>query len=137
MTNVKRFGEKKQEMEDIEKFKSKILKGLADILFLQIVNQEAQYGYGIRQELEETYGIKLARVTCYLKLYKLEKLGFLKSRTTDVLSHTMKMRRYYDITNKGKIALNNLLDYLDKFELVHVKEKSTAKKNNQIIHPTS
>ena len=142
MTNVKRFGEKKQEMEEIEDFKKKIMKGLTDVLFLQIVNQKPQYGYGIRQEIELSHGVKLARVTCYIKMYKLEKLGYLKSEITDTLSHPMRIRRYYTITDKGKKILNAMMDFLDQFEFFRIEKepanlRDLVKKKNRIIHPTS
>ena len=100
------FEEKKKEMEEIEKFKAKILKGLSEVIFLQIVNRKSQYGYGIRKEIKEKYGLKIPRVTCYIKLYNLERAGCLRSETTDTLSHPMRIRRYYHITDKGKKLLN-------------------------------
>jgi len=142
MNKVQRFSAKKKEMEDIEKFKQKIVKSLAEIFFLHVVNEKAQYGYGIRKTVEERFGIKIPRVTCYLKLYGLEKMGYVKSKKEDILSRPMRIRRYYSITDKGKKLLNIVLDYLDTLELIHITEKKREKKEGEkirkeFVHPTS
>ncbi|MBU9712178.1 PadR family transcriptional regulator [Evansella tamaricis] len=90
-----------------------IMKGSIDILLLSLVSKNDMYGYEITKALKEqsqgTY--EMSEGTLYPALKRLEKKEWLNSYWYE----TEKGRRkYYRITDKGRIELERKLDNWNK-----------------------
>ena len=75
--------------------------GFIKIHILYHASREPIYGVEILKELER-HGYRLSPGTLYPTLHRLEKEGYLASRTKVVCG---KIRKYYTITERGMIAL--------------------------------
>jgi PadR family transcriptional regulator PadR len=95
----------------VDNFQKGLNTGIAELILLSVVqkSKEHLYGYQIAKIIEKENGevpvIKLG--TLYPFLRSLEKSGFLESR----LDHSSAgpPRRYYQITEKGKATLQELI----------------------------
>ncbi len=76
--------------------------GFIKIHILYHASKEPIYGVWIQKELDR-HGYKLSSGTLYPTLHRLERSGYLQRQSRVVSS---KVRNYYVITEKGKIALN-------------------------------
>jgi PadR family transcriptional regulator PadR len=76
--------------------------GFIKIHILYHASREPIYGVEILKELER-HGYRLSPGTLYPTLHRLEKEGYLESRSKVVGG---KVRKYYTITGRGLIALN-------------------------------
>ena len=76
--------------------------GFIKIHILYHASREPIYGVEILEELER-HGYRLSPGTLYPTLHRLEKEGYLESRSKVVGG---KIRKYYMITERGLIALN-------------------------------
>jgi DNA-binding PadR family transcriptional regulator len=76
--------------------------GFIKIHILYHASREPIYGVEILEELER-HGYRLSPGTLYPTLHRLEKDGYLESRSKVVGG---KVRKYYTITERGLIALN-------------------------------
>ena len=77
------------------------LLGFIKIHILHHAKQEPIYGKEFHEELRR-HGYDMSFGTLYPIFHKLEKKGFLLSRKRVVKG---KMRKYYQITNRGELAL--------------------------------
>jgi PadR family transcriptional regulator PadR len=73
---------------------------LLDALVLSVVSKEDTYGYKITQEVKEA--IDISDSTLYPVLRRLQKDDCLNIYDVE---HSGRNRRYYKITNKGKLQL--------------------------------
>ena len=78
-------------------FKSNTIENLW-IYILSLLEKRKIYAWEIPAVIEENFGFKPGRITPYRVLYRLEKEGFVKSKTKE-------RRRTYEITEKGKKEL--------------------------------
>lgn len=87
------------------KIRKELLKGSTAIMILKIISKEDAYGYQITQELYIGSGetFKLNEGTLYPILHTMEKDGLIKSYSR--ISEQGRLRKYYSITNLGKITL--------------------------------
>jgi DNA-binding PadR family transcriptional regulator len=76
--------------------------GFIKIHILYHASREPIYGVEIRDELER-HGYRLSPGTLYPTLHRLERDGYLESSSKVVSG---KVRKYYNITERGLIALN-------------------------------
>jgi len=76
--------------------------GFIKIHILYHASRDPIYGVEILEELER-HGYRLSPGTLYPTLHRLEKDGYLESRSKVVSG---KVRKYYTITDRGLIALN-------------------------------
>jgi len=76
--------------------------GFIKIHILYHASRDPIYGVEILEELER-HGYRLSPGTLYPTLHRLEKDGYLESRSKVVRG---KVRKYYTITDRGLIALN-------------------------------
>jgi len=77
------------------------LKGVVDLVVLSLVSRLPMYGYQIVKELQQLAGgyLKFKNGTVYPALLRLEKRGLVVSKWRKV---TGRVRRYYQITEKGR-----------------------------------
>lgn len=102
-----------QNEEAIAKFSSEIrrrfVKGLLDVLILQLIETKSTWGYYIIKKTENEFKVKLRHGALYPALKRLESLGFLKSRTQ---LQKGRARKVYSITKKGRLFLRAYYDFL-------------------------
>lgn len=77
---------------------------LIEFLILAIIDREDSYGYEISQTIKLVANIKES--TLYPILKKLEKAGYM---TTYNQAYQGRKRKYYSITQEGKINFNFLM----------------------------
>ncbi len=87
------------------RFQRDLLRGSLELMILSVVSRESQYGYSIQKQLNlATDGqVVLPAGTLYPLLHKLESQKLIRSRWDDTSG---RRRKWYDITAKGKTALN-------------------------------
>jgi len=83
----------------------RIVKNLLDIYILQMIRNQPTWGYKIKKNIEQEYGIKLRHGALYPLLNALENSGYLTSRKE---KHGGRIRKVYEITPKG-------IQYLDAY----------------------
>ena len=134
-----RFEDKMNEMQEIEKFKKKLMGAILKLHILQSINEEPQYGYILRDMMSDIFGIPPSKASCYTKLNSLQRGGFLDSESTKIFPPLpLPHRRYYTITKKGKELLDAMLTYLDDVSIQKKeKDEEINKPRKQFIHPTS
>ncbi len=70
------------------------------------------YAYEINKEMKDAFGFSTATVTVYVVLYKLQREGLIQlGETRSVLGRPD--RKYYEITEEGKIALQDGIKFLE------------------------
>ncbi len=73
------------------------------VWILKLLREEKKYGYELRDELKNRFGIKPATVTSYSVLYKLQREG--ATEKAEAAASTRIDRKYYHITEKGTAML--------------------------------
>ena len=100
---------------------------LLDAIVLSVVAENDTYGYKITQEVNNIIGI--SESTLYPVLRRLQKDNNLEAYDMEYLGRN---RRYYRITNKGRILLSLYKEewemYKEKIDKVFDKEAKTDKK---------
>lgn len=90
---------------------------LLDSCVLSVLNKGDTYGYVLTQDVKEV--IDISESTLYPVLRRLQKEGFLSTYDQPFQGRN---RRYYHITEAGKIRLNYYMnewkDYRDKIEII-------------------
>ncbi|MGP3667541.1 MAG: PadR family transcriptional regulator [Candidatus Bathyarchaeota archaeon] len=94
----------------IKRLISKVTKENLWLYILTELSTRSMYAYEIAKVLKEKYQIPVATVTTYIVLYKMEREGLIKKRD----SEGMFRRKYYIITEKGFLALDNGKKFLNK-----------------------
>lgn len=91
--------------ENIMKFESQLLKGIAPVVVLEILSRGRMYGYELSQAIEQRSGkvLTLGKGTLYPLLYNLEAKKLVEAKWES--AETGRKRRYYSITGKGKDEL--------------------------------
>lgn len=85
---------------------SQIKKGLLDICVLSCINKEDSYGYKIIKTLDPL--IKISESTLYTILKRLlTKKQIIKKNVI----HNNRIRKYYSITDQGKLEIENFLTH--------------------------
>ena len=82
-----------------------LMKGNIDSLLLSLIGQQPMYGYQLLKELERrSQGyFKFKEGTLYPVLHRLERAGLVRGQWQTLPSG--RQRKYYHITEKGRIAL--------------------------------
>ena len=78
---------------------------------LSLLKNGPLYGYEVSRRIEESFGFKPGRVTCYMVLYKLQAEGLIASKKVRA-SGGESSRKYYVLTKKGERALEAAKEYL-------------------------
>ena len=71
---------------------------------LSLLKEGPLYGYEVAKRIEERFGFKPGRVTCYIVLHKLQSEGLIASVGTGADSEGPQ-RKYYILTKEGEKAL--------------------------------
>src|SRR5919199_2687138 len=96
-------------------YSKELLKGAADTLVLSTFVDGEKYGYQVVKELERRSEgfFALKEGTLYPILHRLEKQGLLSGRWETMPNGSE--RRYYSLTGKGRMALEDKLDEWQTF----------------------
>lgn len=100
--------------------KIQLKKGLLDICVLASLIEQDSYGYKL---IQDTKGIvEMSESTLYPILRRLEDSKFLTSYTKE---HNGRLRKYYKITDMGKINIKKFLDEWKEMNRIYdfIKEK--------------
>lgn len=93
---------------------NQLKKGILKILVLKLLSEDKKYGYELLLEIskrsEEFF--KMKEGTLYPILYKLEEGGFVISEW-QLPNDKVKAKKYYFITQKGIVELNELIEFWD------------------------
>ena len=80
---------------------AQLKRGLLDACVLTVLNRGESYGYLLAKDVGEI--IEVSESTLYPILRRLETGGFVTVRSAE---HNGRLRRYYQITEAGRIKLN-------------------------------
>jgi len=87
----------------LKTFRLKLVKQFLELVILKyLIKQKKVSGYDLLKQINEDYGILLSPGTIYSKLYSLERKGFIRGEWAE-------KRREYTITQKGRLAINDIL----------------------------
>jgi len=105
----------------------RIVKNLLDIFILQMIRDQPTWGYRIKKNIEQEYGIKLRHGALYPLLNALENSGYLTSRKE---KHGGRIRKVYEITSKGMQYLNAYYCSLkEQLETMNVENVTIVQKD--------
>jgi len=82
---------------------TKLMKGLLDLVVLQLLNQQPMHGYQIITRIRKSFGVYFGPSTIYPLLGMLEKKGHVTSVWN---METERPRKVYKLTNNGQNLLN-------------------------------
>jgi PadR family transcriptional regulator PadR len=82
---------------------TKLMKGLLDLVVLQLLNQQPMHGYQIITRIRKSFGVYFGPSTIYPLLGTLEKKGYVDSQWN---MDTDRPRKVYNLTNDGLNLLN-------------------------------
>ena len=103
-TTVKHKYGRKQRMPNSQKeAQTKLMKGLLDLIVLQLLNQQPMHGYQIITRIRKSFGVYFGPSTIYPLLGALEKKGHVRSVWN---MDTERPRKVYRLTNEGQNLLN-------------------------------
>ena len=93
-----------------EKYERQLKKGILDMLVLNLLKSGSKYGYQIIQELKENSDqvLVLKDGTLYPILYRLEDEALVESKWSEGEGKQVP-RKYYEITNEGLYALEDIM----------------------------
>lgn len=81
------------------------------IYILTLLEERDYFGYELRGAMRDRFGIRIAAVTAYVLLYKLQREGLVE-RSVERREGRRPARKYYAITEKGRAALAQARRYL-------------------------
>ena len=82
---------------------TKLMKGLLDLVVLQLLNQQPMHGYQIITRIRKTFGVYFGPSTIYPLLGALEKKGRVRSTWN---METERPRKVYSLTSEGRALLS-------------------------------
>jgi len=94
-----------------ERLKEKLTRENLWLYILSILTKKDAYGYDLRREIDSIFWFKPGNVSSYAVLYKLEKSGFVRTYPKEVNG---RVRKYYQITEKGRSELKEGKEILEK-----------------------
>jgi PadR family transcriptional regulator PadR len=89
---------------------TKLMKGLLDLVVLQLLNQQPMHGYQIITRIRKSFGVYFGPSTIYPLLGALEKKGQVSSIWN---MENERPRKVYKLTNEGQALLNFTEDSLN------------------------
>ncbi|MFU8786106.1 MAG: PadR family transcriptional regulator [Candidatus Izemoplasmataceae bacterium] len=96
-----------------------ILRGHTDMILLSLLNHKDSYGYEINHKIQELTqdAFMFTEATLYTSFKRLEQLEYITSYWQE--GENLKRRKYYSITNKGKLYLNTKIkSFNEAFETI-------------------
>ena len=102
----------------LKMFRIRLIREFLELVILKyLIEQNRVSGYDLMRQINEDYGVLLSPGTIYSKLYTLERKGLIKEEWT-------KKRREYIITQKGRLAISELLNDPVGKKFLNLLEKS-------------
>ena len=101
-------------MNFLEKWKSQVKKGILSFLVLNAISKKELYGYGLIEIIKKSTAIDIAEGTLYPLMNRLKKEGLTTSKWVEQESGIP--RKYYIITDEGKITLKQMRNYWNKLQ---------------------
>jgi len=80
----------------------KMLKGMLEVIILQMLDAEPIHGYGIISRIRKKFGVYFGPSTIYPMLTRMEKQGYVKSQWS---MDNERPRKVYAITDSGRALL--------------------------------
>ena len=111
-----------------ERIVQRIVRNLLDIIILQMISNQPMWGYKIKKEIENTYGIKIRHGALYPLLNMLENSGYLRSKQE---KHGGRIRKVYEITSKGILYLDAYYNFLNEQLQIRKPEAFLGKQNEE------
>jgi len=102
--------EKQKMVNNTKEVQVKLMKGLLDLIVLQLLSSQPVHGYQIITKIRKTFGVYFGPSTIYPLLGALEKKGYVKSEW-DMSSE--RPRKVYKLTTEGQNLLNFTEDSLN------------------------
>ena len=87
--------------------RSQLLKGILDVCVMEVIREEAVYGYELSQKLQQVGLPDISDGTIYPVLLRLQKNEFIQGEMKP--SPSGPNRKYYYLTEKGKEELEKLV----------------------------
>lgn len=97
--------------EFIHKWESQVKKGILSLVVLNIISKGDYYGYELIEEIRKYTEIDIAEGTLYPLLIRLKEDNMVDSRWVEQESGIP--RKYYALTEEGKVSLQQMKEYWD------------------------
>lgn len=111
--------------QKIKEVQTKLMKGLLDLVVLQLLKAEPRHGYQIIVDIRKTFGVYFGPSTIYPLLNTLEEKGYLESEWD---LENERPKKVYNLTSEG----GNLLDYTET-SLNHIFRKLSNIGLNEVL----
>ncbi len=121
-----------QQLKDIQ---IKLVRGLLDIVVLQLLRTHPMHGYQIITSLRKNFGVYFGPSTIYPLLCLLEEKGYIKSQWN---LESDRPRKVYNITTQGSDMLNTTEESLGQIyrQLTNGFEKILTSENHESLLST-
>ncbi|HOE77322.1 MAG TPA: PadR family transcriptional regulator [Bacilli bacterium] len=93
---------------------AQLKKGFLEILVLASLKFKASYGYKIIQDISQVF--EISESTLYPILKRLEAQGLVTTYTEE---HQSRLRRYYRITEEGRVKLSESQADFEEIKLIY------------------
>jgi len=99
----------------VEKWKSQVKKGTLTFIVLNVLRNNEFYGYEFIEEVKKLTKIEIAEGTFYPLMNRLKKEDLVTSKWVEQDSGIP--RKYFSLTDTGKITLEKMQDYWEDLAL--------------------
>lgn len=100
--------------EFLEKWKSQVKKGTLSFIVLNAISKKELYGYELIEIIKQSTAIEIAEGTLYPLMNQLSKEGLTTSKWVEQESGIP--RKYYLITQEGKVTLKEMRNYWNELQ---------------------
>lgn len=97
----------------IDKWESQLKKGMLDFVILLCLQLQESYGYRLIRRIKEVSSLDISEGTIYPLLNRLKKDELITSKWVELESGIP--RKYYQITERGKNVLSDMIKSWDQF----------------------
>ena len=101
-------------MNFLDKWKSQVKKGTLSFLVLNAISKKELYGYELIEIIKKSTAIDIAEGTLYPLMNRLKEEGLTTSKWVEQESGIP--RKYYIITDEGKITLKQMRNYWNQLQ---------------------
>lgn len=88
------------------KWESQLRKGVLDFIMLLFLNKKEYYGYELIRDIKKAIEMEISEGTIYPLLNRMKKEGNIESKWVEMDGGVP--RKYYTITENGKVALKDM-----------------------------
>jgi len=97
------------EAKFFDNWSTQLRKGMLELCILNSIKGKNLYGYDIVRTLREIPGLVISEGTIYPILSRLKREGFIQANIKE--SPEGPPRKYYELTDKGRLILSKMNDY--------------------------